>query len=160
VAVLLAALLCSRTRLAETQAQPADPTTPSALPPGWVKNQLAAVDAKLDPELKKLVALYQELHTHPELSLMEVKTAARLAEETKRLGYEVTEKVGGDGIVAVLKNGPGPVVLIRTALDGLPITEQTGLAYASKVRTKDRAGNEVGVMHACGHDIHMASWVG
>jgi hippurate hydrolase len=74
--------------------------------------------------------------------------------------YEVTEKVGGNGIVAVFKNGPGPVVLIRTDMDALPIVEQTGLANASKVRTKDLAGNDVGVMHACGHDIHMASWVG
>ena len=109
---------------------------------------------------KDLVALYQHLHTNPELSLMETKTAARLAEEMKKLGYDVTEKVGGTGIVAVLKNGPGPVVLIRTDMDALPIVEQTGLAYASKVKVKDGNGNEVGVMHACGHDVHMTCWVG
>jgi hippurate hydrolase len=92
--------------------------------------------------------------------LIEVKTAARLAEEIRKLGYDVTEKVGGNGIVAVLKNGPGPVVLIRTDMDALPIVEQTGLSYASKVRMKDSNGVEVGVMHACGHDIHMTCWVG
>jgi hippurate hydrolase len=155
-AVLLAALLCPGSRSAETQIPTGDPAPPA----GWVKDHLAAVDAKLDPELKNLVALYQGLHANPELSLMEVRTAARLAEEVRKPGYEVTEKVGGNGIVAVMKNGPGPVVLIRTDLDALPITEQTGLAYASKVRTKDRAGTEVGVMHACGHDVHMTSWVG
>jgi hippurate hydrolase len=129
-------------------------------PPGWVKDRLAAVDKKLDAEIKDLVALYQHLHANPELSLMETKTAARLAEEMKKLGYDVTEKVGGNGVVAVLKNGPGPVVLIRTDMDALPIVEQTGVPYASKVRTKDWAGNEVGVMHACGHDVHMTCWVG
>ncbi len=72
----------------------------------------------------------------------------------------MTEKVGGNGVVAVLKNGPGPVVLVRTDMDALPVVEQTGLPYASKVRVKDRDGNEVGVMHACGHDIHMTCWVG
>jgi hippurate hydrolase len=143
---------------AETQPQ-SDDKTPLP-PPGWVKDRLAAVDKKLDADIKDLVALYQHLHVNPELSLMEVKTAARLADEVRKLGYEVTEKVGGNGIVAVMKNGPGPVVLIRTDLDALPITEQTGLPYASTVRMKDRAGTEVGVMHACGHDVHMTCWVG
>jgi len=118
------------------------------------------VDKQLDREIKDLVGLYQQLHADPELSLMEVKTAARLAEEVKKLGYKVTEKVGGNGVVAVLKNGEGPVVLIRTDMDALPIVEQTGVAYASKVRMKDWNGAEVGVMHACGHDIHMSCWVG
>ncbi|HSQ57079.1 MAG TPA: amidohydrolase, partial [Gemmata sp.] len=90
----------------------------------------------------------------------ETKTAARLAKEIRDLGYSVTENVGRTGVVAVLKNGPGPVVLIRTDMDALPIVEQTGLAYASKVKVRDKADNEVGVMHACGHDVHMASWVG
>jgi hippurate hydrolase len=126
----------------------------------FVKDRLALVDKKLDADINDLVALYQHLHTNPELSLMETKTSARLAEEMKKLGYEVTEKVGGNGIVAVMKNGPGPVVLIRTDMDALPITEQTGLAYASKVKMKDWNGNEVGVMHACGHDIHMSCWIG
>ncbi|HUR53874.1 MAG TPA: amidohydrolase [Gemmataceae bacterium] len=137
-----------------TAATPDDPPKPTA------KDRLAAVDKKLDVEVKELVALYQHLHANPELSLMETKTAARLADEMRKAGYEVTEKVGGNGVVAVLKNGPGPVVLIRTDMDGLPVTEQTGLPYASKVRMKDRSGTEVGVMHACGHDIHMSCWVG
>ncbi|MBA4187871.1 MAG: amidohydrolase [Planctomycetaceae bacterium] len=127
---------------------------------GWVKDRLVSVDKKLDGDIKNLVTLYQHLHANPELSLMETKTAAHLAEEMRKLGYTVTEKVGGNGIVAVLKNGPGPVVLVRTDLDALPIVEQTGVPYASKVKVKDKAGVEVGVMHACGHDIHMASWVG
>ena len=118
------------------------------------------MDKKIDAEIKDLVALYQHIHANPELSLQEVNTAKRLADEMRKAGYEVTEKVGGNGIVAVLKNGPGPVVLIRTDLDALPIVEQTGVAYASKVKVKNRDGVEVGVMHACGHDIHMASWVG
>jgi amidohydrolase len=128
--------------------------------PAWVKDRLAEVDKKLDAEIKDLLALYQHIHANPELSLMEVNTAKRLADEMRKAGYEVTEKIGGNGIVAVLKNGDGPVVLVRTDMDALPIIEQTGLPYASKVKTKNRDGIEVGVMHACGHDIHMASWVG
>jgi hippurate hydrolase len=139
-------------------AQP-DPKAPAAAPK-WVKERLAEVDKKINGEIQDLVALYQHIHSHPELSLMEVNTAKRLAEEMRKAGYEVTEKVGGNGIVAVLKNGPGPVVLIRTDMDALPIIEQTGVPYASKVKVKNRDGVEVGVMHACGHDIHMASWVG
>lgn len=141
-------------------AQPAE--APKTNPPaaGWVKGRLTAVDKQLDSDIKELVELYKHLHANPELSLMETKTAARLATEVRALGYEVTEKVGGNGVVAVLRNGPGPTVLIRTDLDALPIVEQTGLPYASKVKTKDKAGNEVGVMHACGHDVHMTCWVG
>lgn len=143
---------------------PASGRVPEGDPPardaGWVKAQLKDIDTKLDAEIGNLVALYQHIHTNPELSLMEVKTAARLAAEMKKLGFDVTEKVGGNGLVCVLKNGPGPVVLLRTDMDALPITEQTGLPYASKVRMKDRLGAEVGVMHACGHDVHMASWIG
>ncbi|HEY2909313.1 MAG TPA: amidohydrolase [Gemmataceae bacterium] len=128
--------------------------------PEWVSDRLKEVDAKIATEIDNLVALYRHIHTNPELSLAEVKTAARLAEEMKKLGFEVTEKVGGTGVVCVLKNGPGPVVLLRTDIDALPIIERTGVPYASQVRTKDRFGNSVGVMHACGHDIHMSSWVG
>jgi hippurate hydrolase len=125
-----------------------------------VKARAAAVDKVLDAEAADLVALYQHLHANPELSLQETKTAARMAAELRKAGFGVTEKVGGNGVVGVLKNGPGPVVLLRADMDALPIVEQTGLPYASKVRTKDRFGNEVGVMHACGHDIHMACFVG
>lgn len=105
-------------------------------------------------------ALYLDLHRHPELSLHETETAARLASELRQIGYEVTTGVGRTGVVGVLKNGAGPTVLLRTELDALPVTENTGLTFASTVRTKDDAGNEVGVMHACGHDAHMAAWVG
>jgi amidohydrolase len=105
-------------------------------------------------------ALYLDLHRHPELSFHEVETAAKLANELRQLGYEVTAGVGRTGIVGVLKNGAGPTVMLRTELDALPVTENTGLPFASTVRTKDDAGNEVGVMHACGHDIHMAAWMG
>jgi len=154
--LLLSAFAGSGSGTADTPAKPAAP----ARSPTWTKARLTDVDAALDGQIKTLVALYQHLHTNPELSLMEVKTAARLAEEMRAAGFEVTEKIGGNGVVAVLTNGPGPVVLLRTDMDALPITEQTGVPYASKVRMKDRLGVEVGVMHACGHDIHMASWVG
>ncbi len=105
-------------------------------------------------------ALYLDLHEHPELSSHETQTAAKLADRFRTLGYDVTEHVGGTGVVAILKNGPGPTVMLRTELDALPVEEKTGLAYASKVHTKDDAGHDVPVMHACGHDLHMASIVG
>lgn len=105
-------------------------------------------------------ALYLDLHAHPELSDHEVQTAAKLAERLRSAGYEVTEHVGGTGIVAVMKNGSGPTVMLRTELDALPVEEKTGLPYASKVKAKDDAGHDVAVMHACGHDLHMAALVG
>jgi amidohydrolase len=105
-------------------------------------------------------ALYLDLHEHPELSGHETQTAASLAGRLRSFGYEVTEHVGGTGIVALLKNGTGPTVMLRTELDALPVEEKTGLSYASQVRAKDDAGHEVSVMHACGHDLHMASIVG
>jgi hippurate hydrolase len=104
--------------------------------------------------------LYVDLHQHPELSLHEVNTAARLASNLRTLGYEVTEKVGGTGVVGILRNGTGLTIMLRTELDALPVEEKTGLPYASTVHTKDDAGHDVPVMHACGHDIHMAAWVG
>jgi len=105
-------------------------------------------------------ALYLDIHENPELSSHEVQTAAKLAGRLRGLGYDVTEHVGGTGIVAILKNGAGPTVMLRTELDALPVEEKTGLPYASKVRAKDDAGHDVPVMHACGHDLHMASIVG
>jgi amidohydrolase len=102
-------------------------------------------------------ALYLDLHQNPELSSHETQTAATLAGKLRNLGYDVTEHVGGTGVVAILKNGNGPTVMLRTELDALPVEEKTGLPYASKVHTKDDAGHEVPVMHACGHDLHMAS---
>ncbi len=120
----------------------------------------AAIGAQLDPRCPALLDLYKHLHANPELSLQEEKTSARVAEELKRAGYAVTPNVGGHGVVAVLKNGSGPTVLVRADIDALPINEQTGLAYASKVQAKDSAGTEVSVMHACGHDVHMTCLIG
>jgi amidohydrolase len=105
-------------------------------------------------------ALYLDLHEHPELSAHEVETAAKLAARLRSTGYDVTEHVGGTGVVAILKNGAGPTIMLRTELDALPVEEKTGLPYASKVHTKDDAGHEVPVMHACGHDLHMAAILG
>ena len=114
----------------------------------------------LEKEFPRLLELYQDFHAHPELSFHEEKTAARLAAEWEQAGYQVTTRVGGFGVVAVLKNGPGYTLLLRTETDGLPVTEQTGLPFASTVTARDDGGKEVGVMHACGHDIHMTSLVG
>jgi len=104
--------------------------------------------------------LYIDIHQHPELSSHETQTATKLAARLRDFGYEVTEHVGGTGIVAILKNGAGPTVMLRTELDALPVEEKTGLSYASKVHTKDDAGRDVPVMHACGHDLHMAALTG
>lgn len=118
------------------------------------------IESLLKTELPSLAGLYQELHASPELSMHEVETAGRIARELRAAGFEVTEKVGGNGLVGVLKNGEGPVILVRTDLDALPVKEQTGVPYASRKVVKDDLGREVGVMHACGHDIHMTSFVG
>lgn len=107
-----------------------------------------------------LVTLYRDLHTHPELSFQEVRSAAILASEARAAGFDVTEKVGRTGVVAVLKNGKGPTVLIRADMDGLPVKETTGLPYANTAMGSYGAGPMMPVMHACGHDIHMAVWVG
>jgi hippurate hydrolase len=120
----------------------------------------ADVAPLVDKELPSLIKLYEELHANPELSLHEDETAARVAKELRGAGLEVTENVGALGVVGVLKNGPGPVILVRTDLDALPVKEQTGLPYASTKTTKDDLGREVSVMHACGHDVHMACFVG
>jgi len=119
----------------------------------FVANKVAADYPSLD-------VLYKDLHAHPELSLMEVNTAAKIADELRAAGFEVTEKFGGTGIVGVLKNGPGPTLLIRTDLDALPVLEETGLPYASKARVNNFSGQEVPAMQACGHDIHMTVFAG
>ncbi|WP_438730947.1 amidohydrolase [Parasphingorhabdus sp. DH2-15] len=116
--------------------------------------------ADIERDLDSLVALYRDLHANPELSFQEFKTAAKLAEEARRLGFSVTEGVGQTGVVAVMENGPGPVVMLRADMDGLPVAEQTGLPYASKIIATTGKGIESPVMHACGHDTHMAAWVG
>ncbi|MEH8020184.1 MULTISPECIES: amidohydrolase [Rheinheimera] len=107
-----------------------------------------------------LGALFTHFHQHPELSHMETQTAKRLAKELRAAGFDVTEGVGKTGVVAIMKNGAGPLVMMRADMDGLPLAEKSGLAYASKVVQKDWDGNEVGVMHACGHDVHITSLVG
>ncbi|MBR7824991.1 amidohydrolase [Actinospica sp. MGRD01-02] len=107
-----------------------------------------------------LAELYRDLHQHPELSLQETRSAALLAQALRPMGYEVTEKVGGTGVVGVLSNGEGPTVMLRADFDALPVEEKTGLPYASTVRGIDKDGREVPVMHACGHDMHAACLVG
>ena len=108
-----------------------------------------------------LQAFYIDLHKTPELSQQEEKTSAKMAARLRSLGYDVTEKVGGYGVVAVLKNGKGPTVLVRADMDALPVEEKTGLPYASKVTAKNERGQRrCRVMHACGHDIHMTCWIG
>ena len=126
------------------------------------------VDQRINKEADSLLATYKHLHENPELSTQEKETSALIAAELKKLGYEVTDHFGqyddpsliSYGVVAVLKNGPGPVVYVRTDMDALPIIENTGLPYASHVKVKRAGGAEVGVMHACGHDLHMTVFLG
>ena len=120
----------------------------------------AALSDAIRADMPQLMALYRDLHANPELSMQEVRTPAKLAAEMKKLGFQVTEKVGKTGVVAVMKNGAGPVLMIRADMDALPVVEQTGLPFASKIRATARSGVETGVMHACGHDTHMASFIG
>ena len=122
----------------------------------------AAADAlreRIAADMPGLMATYRDLHTNPELSFSEVRSAAIMAAAARKAGFTVTEQVGKTGIVAVMKNGPGPTVLIRADMDALPVIEQTGLAFASKVRATPASGVETGVMHACGHDTHMTAWI-
>jgi hippurate hydrolase len=138
------------------------------LPALVVSAPLFAVEATLRELVAKRVAadypalekFYIDLHLHPELSLMEEMTSAKVAGELRAAGFEVTEKFGGYGVVAMLKNGAGPTLLIRSDLDALPVQEETGLPYASKAVVKDLTGREVPAMQACGHDIHMSCLVG
>ncbi|HZC98286.1 MAG TPA: amidohydrolase, partial [Bradyrhizobium sp.] len=118
-----------------------------------------AIAASLESDYPKLDALYKDIHAHPEIAFQEVKTAAKLAAEMRAIGFEVTEQVGKTGLVAIYKNGDGPTIMVRTELDALPMEEKTGLAYASHDKTIWN-GRETFVAHSCGHDIHMASWVG
>jgi amidohydrolase len=117
------------------------------------------IASSVERDYPKLDALYKEIHAHPELAFQEVKTAAKLAAEMRAIGFEVTENVGKTGLVALYKNGDGPTIMVRTELDALPMEEKTGLAYASHDKTVWN-GRETPVAHSCGHDIHMASWVG
>ncbi len=114
----------------------------------------------INADMPDLMTLYRDLHAHPELSMQETRSAARMADEARRAGFTVTTGVGRTGVVAVLANGPGPILLLRADMDALPVEEQTGLAFASRVRGTSLTGVESGVMHACGHDTHMTTWVG
>src|SRR5258708_26303670 len=125
------------------------------------------VPALVDKQLPGLLATYKGIHTAPELSHHEAQTSALLADELRKAGYTVTERVGrypdgsqAYGVVGILKNGAGPTLVVRADMDALPVTEDTGLAYASKVRSTNPAGQDVGVMHACGHDIHVTTLIG
>ena len=125
------------------------------------------VPALVDKQLPSLLTTYKTVHAAPELSHHEAQTSAMLADELRKAGYTVTDRVGkypdgsqAYGVVAILKNGPGPTLLVRADIDALPVTEDTHLPYASKVRSKNPAGQDVGVMHACGHDIHVATMIG
>jgi len=133
-----------------------------------VSGQQLSLDAMIDRDIGSWLSTYKMLHAAPELSHREDKTSVFVAGELRKLGFTVTEHIGkyenaqwsGYGLVAVMKNGPGPTVLVRTELDALPVEEKTGLPYASQVKTKNDAGVEVGVMHACGHDIHITTFLG
>ena len=138
--------------LSSIAAAQTEPTAPAAPPQ-------SAIGATIAKDMDGLMTLYRDLHANPELSEQEVNTAAKLAKRLKAMKFDVTEKVGGTGVVAVMKNGSGPVLLIRADMDGLPVVEQTGLPFASKVRTKTPEGVETGVMHACGHDTHMTAFI-
>jgi len=126
------------------------------------------LDQRVDKEMDSLLATYKHLHENPELSTQEKETSALIAAELRKLGYEVTDHFGtyeradltGYGVVGVLRNGPGPTVMVRTDMDALPVVENTGLPYASHVKVKREDGSEVGVMHACGHDLHMTVFLG
>ena len=133
-----------------------------------VNAQNLSLDAMIDRDIASWLSTYKALHAAPELSHREEKTAAFVAGELRKLGFTVAERIGkyqnaqwnGYGVVAVMKNGQGPTVLVRTELDALPVDEKTGLPYASQVKMKNDAGLDVSVMHACGHDIHMTSFLG
>lgn len=120
----------------------------------------ATIAEGVSSDMPQLMALYRDLHSNPELSMQEARTPAKLAAEMRKLGFAVTEHVGKTGVVAVMKNGPGPVLLIRADMDALPVREQTGLPFASTVTGKLPDGTPTPVMHACGHDTHVATWLG
>lgn len=122
--------------------------------------QTDTLRADIAKDMPSLTAIYRDLHTNPELSGQEKRSAGIMAAEAKKAGFEVTTGVGGTGVVAVMRNGPGPVVMLRADMDGLPVAEQTGLPFASKARAVGIDGQETAVMHACRHDTHMSAWIG
>ena len=123
-----------------------------------IAQDTGAVAGKIDAMYPKLDAIYKDLHAHPELAFQEVRTAGKLAAEMRAIGFEVTEKVGKTGIVAIYKNGPGPTVLVRTEMDGLPMEEKSGFDYSSKAHAQ-LDGKDTMVAHSCGHDVHMTAWL-
>ena len=126
--------------------------------PAFAQN--SALRADVAKEMPSLMTIYRDLHANPELSTQEKRSAGILAAEAKKAGFEVTTGIGGTGVVAVMKNGPGPVVMLRADMDALPVAEQTGLPFASKAKAIGPDGQETSVMHACGHDTHMSAWIG
>ena len=118
------------------------------------------IHTSVNQEYPALIQLYKHLHANPEISFHEVKTSTRIGQELNNLGFQVTTPFGGYGVIGMLKNGEGPTLMLRTDLDALPIIEETGLEYASKVRILDSTGKKIGLMHACGHDIHMTCFIG
>jgi len=120
----------------------------------------ASVADGVKADMPQLMTIYRDFHSHPELSMQEVRSPSILAAEARKLGFQVTEHVGKTGVVAVMKNGPGPVLLIRADMDALPVREQTGLQFASTATGKLPDGTVTSVMHACGHDTHMTTWIG
>jgi hippurate hydrolase len=120
----------------------------------------ATLRESVESDMPQLMSLYRDLHANPELSMQEIRSPGILAEQMRKLGFEVTRNVGKTGVVAVMKNGPGPVLMIRADMDALPVKEQTGLPFASKAVGKLPDGTEAPVMHACGHDTHMTAWMG
>src|SRR3954452_20646775 len=120
----------------------------------------AAVLATLSELLPDFEAIYKDIHAHPELSMQEARTAAMAADHLRSAGYEVTTGVGNTGVVGLLRNGEGPVVMLRADMDALPVREATGLPYASEVTVTGADGDEVPVMHACGHDVHVTCLAG
>ncbi|MDO7844434.1 amidohydrolase [Sphingomonas immobilis] len=136
------------------------PSAIFAAPPLDVPAAKAKIDASLARTYPDLEGLYKDLHGHPELAFAETRTAALLAARMRKLGFTVTEKVGKTGVVALYKNGDGPTVLVRVEMDGLPVEEKTGLPWASKAQQPGSDGKMTPVDQACGHDIHMAWWIG
>lgn len=133
-----------------------EPAEPAVLAPAL----RAPLDAAVAAALPELVEFYRDLHQHPELSLQEHRSAARIAGRLRAAGFRVIEGVGGTGVAGVLENGPGPVILVRGDMDALPVTEATGLPYRSEVVATAEGGGSTGVMHACGHDVHQTVLVG
>lgn len=142
-----------------TVASPALAQSAATAPKFDVAAAKQRIDATLNEIYPKLFSLYKDIHQHAEIGFQETRTAALLASNMRALGFEVTENVGKTGVVAIYKNGAGPVVLVRTELDGLPLEEKTGLPYASRAQQTVN-GQPTFISHMCGHDVHMAWWIG